>query len=66
MKHTSINNITGARLVSKPTDQAYRDNYDLIFRKKDKEEETPTQSINNESGTELTKCNPKDKICQTS
>lgn len=34
----ATNNVTGDSLVSKPTSQEYLDNYDLIFRKKKKED----------------------------
>lgn len=46
MKKSSINDITGDSLKSKTSSKSYRDNYDLIFNKKDKEkkEEKKTTS----------------------
>ena len=38
MKKTSQNDITGAWLVSKPNNEMFEKNWDLIFGKKKKEE----------------------------
>ena len=38
MKKTSQNDITGAWLVSKPNNEQFEKNWDLIFGKKKKEE----------------------------
>lgn len=42
----SINDITGDSLVTKASSEAYRNNYDLIFRKPVKNEKTVIQCNN--------------------
>ena len=44
---SSVNEITGQRMTTRSPSKAYLDNYDAIFRKKDKEEEEKEQSIEN-------------------
>ena len=44
---SSVNEITGQRMATRSPSKAYLDNYDAIFRKKDKEEEEKEQSIEN-------------------
>lgn len=46
---TSVNNITGDRLVSKTSD-AYRDNYDSIFKKKEPEVQSKMKVLVRNSG----------------
>ena len=45
MKKTSQNDITGAWLVSKPNNEMFEKNFDLIFGKKDKVKENLDESV---------------------
>lgn len=45
MKKTSQNDITGAWLVSKPNNEQFEKNWDLIFGKKKKKEESRIEVI---------------------
>lgn len=38
-RRTATNDVTGALIKTRPASEAYMDNYDRIFRKKEKEEE---------------------------
>jgi len=44
---SSVNEITGQRMTTRSPSKAYLDNYDTIFRNKDKDEEEKEQSIEN-------------------
>jgi hypothetical protein len=44
---SSVNEITGQRMATKAPSKAYLDNYDAIFRKKEKVEEEKEQTIEN-------------------
>jgi len=46
VKNATQNPVTGDRLVSKASNQKYRDNWDAIFGKKDKESATEEDSKN--------------------
>lgn len=39
----SRNDVTGDRLISRPSDETYRNNYDLIFGKKKEQPPTPPE-----------------------
>lgn len=53
MKKTSQNDITGAWLVSKPNNEMFEKNWDLIFGKKEKVKEKLDESV--EANKELYK-----------
>ena len=44
---SSVNEITGQRMTTKAPSKAYLDNYDAIFRKKEKVDEEKEQTIEN-------------------
>ena len=49
MKKTAQNDITGAWIVSKPNNEMFEKNWDLIFGKK-KKEELPEYELNKSTG----------------
>ena len=49
MKKTAQNDITGAWIVSKPNNEMFEKNFDLIFGKK-KKEELPEYELNKSTG----------------
>lgn len=54
----SVNDITGDQLKSKSTTEAYRNNWDLIFSKKD-----INKDLTNELSSEIEENDAKDPNC---